>query len=79
MYWKIRWHSEIENKSNHTYHRTIKLKPVDVKPNIYIDFNKENKKRLKFKIGDNVKISKHQNIFDKGYVPNWSEEDSVIK
>ena len=26
---------------NNTYHRTIKMKPVDVKNNTYIDFNKE--------------------------------------
>ena len=28
-------------KYNSTYYRTIKMKPVDVKPRIYIDFNKE--------------------------------------
>ena len=28
----------------------------------------------KFKIGDNVRISKYINIFEKDYVPNWSEE-----
>ena len=31
---------EILNKYSNTYHRTIKMKPVDVKPSIYIDFNK---------------------------------------
>ena len=25
---------------NNTYHRTIKLKPIDVKDNMYIDFKK---------------------------------------
>ena len=29
---------DIVNKYNNTYHRIIKMKPVDVKPNIYIDF-----------------------------------------
>ena len=33
----------------------------------------------KFEIGDIVKISKYKNIFAKGYVPNWSQEDFVIK
>ena len=32
----------IVNKYNSTYHRTIKMKPVDAKPSIYIDYNKEN-------------------------------------
>ena len=29
------------NKYNNTYHKTIKMKPVDVKPNIYTDFNEK--------------------------------------
>ena len=71
---------DIVNKYNNTYHGTIKLKPVDVKPSIYIDFNKENNKEdPKFKVAENVKTSKYQNIFAKGYVSNWSEEVFVIK
>ena len=31
----------IVNEYNNTYHRTIKMKPVDVKDNTYIDFKKE--------------------------------------
>ena len=34
------------NIYNNTYRRTIKMKPVDVKPNMYIDF------------GDNVRKTK---------------------
>ena len=66
---------DIVNKYNNTYHRTIKMKPVDVKPSIYIDFNKENSKEgPKFKVGDHVRISKYKNVYAKGYVPNWSEK-----
>ena len=47
---------DIVNKYNNIYHKTIKMKPVDVKPSIYIDFNEENKKKSpKFKI---VKVQK---------------------
>ena len=71
---------DIVNEYNNTYHRTIKMKPVDVKDNTYIDFEKEvNNKGPKFKIGDHVRISKYKNIFAKGYTPNWSEEVLVIK
>ena len=71
---------DIVNKYNNTYHSTIKMKPVDVKSNTYIDSSKEiNDKDPKFKIGDIVRISKYKNIFAKGYVPNWSEEAFVIK
>ena len=65
---------DIFNKYNNTYYRTIKLKPVDVKPSTYIDFNKENNNEdPKFKVGDNVRTSKYKNTFAKGHVPNWSE------
>ena len=56
------------------------MKPVDVKDNAYINFKKEiNNKDPKFKVGDNVRISKPKNIFAKVYMPNWSEEIFVIK
>ena len=62
------------------FHGTIKMKPVDVKDNTYIDFEKEdNDKDPKFKVGDHVRISKYENIFAKVYTPNWSEEVFVIK
>ena len=64
----------VVNKYSNAYHRKFKMKPVNVNPCIYIDFNKENNKRHKFKFVDNVRISKYENIFAKGYVPNWSEE-----
>ena len=70
----------IVNKYNNTYHKTIKMKPVDVNPSMYIEFNKENNKESpKFKIDDNVRISKYKIIFGKGCVPNWFEEAFVIK
>ena len=51
---------DIVNKYNNTYHRTIKIKSADVKPNIYFDLNKENNKEgPKFKVGDHVRISKY--------------------
>ena len=56
------------------------MKPADVKDNTDIDFKKEvNDKDPKFKVGDHVRISKYKNIFAKGYTPNWSKEDAVIK
>ena len=71
---------DIVNKYNNTYHKTIKMKPVDVNPSMYIDLNKENNKEgPKFEVGDNVRISKYKNIFANSYVPNWSEEAFVIK
>ena len=34
----------IVNKYNNTYHRTIKMNPVDVKSSTYADFDKKNNK-----------------------------------
>ena len=62
---------DIVNEYNNTYHRTIKMKPIYVKDNTYIDSTelhseKEvNNKDPKFKIGDLVRISKYENIFAK--------------
>ena len=70
---------DIVGEYNNTYHRTIEMKPVDVKDNTYIDFNKEvNDNDPKFKVGDHVKISKYKNIFAKGYISNWCEEVFVV-
>ena len=71
---------DIVKKYNNTYHKSIKMKPVDVKDNTYINFKKEfNDKNPKFKVGDHVRISKYKNMFAKGYTPNWSEEIFIIK
>ena len=56
------------------------MKPVDVKSSVNIDFNKENNKEdPKLKVGNHIRISKYKISFAKGYVPNQSEEDFVIK
>ena len=62
---------DIVNKYNNIYHSTIKVKPVDVKSNTYIDSSKEtNDNNPKFKIGYDVRISKYKNIFAEGHVTN---------
>ena len=51
---------DIVNKYNNTYHSKIKIKPVDVKSNAYIDTSKEiNDKNPKFINGD---LLKYQNV-----------------
>ena len=57
---------DIVNEHNNTYHRIIKMKPIDVKDNTYIDFSTEvNDKDPKFKVGDHIIITKYKNIFAK--------------
>ena len=69
----------IVNKYNNTVHRTIKIKPIDITPNLYAKYNEDfNKKDPKFQVGDHVRISKYKNLFAKGYTPKWSEEVFVV-
>ena len=71
---------DIVDEYNNTYHRTIKMNPIDVKNDSFAEYNEEsNEENPKFKVGDHVKISKYKNIFTKLHAPNWSEEISVVK
>ena len=57
---------DIINKYNNAYHNTIKIKPVDVKSNTYINSSKENNdKDPKFKVGDIVRLSKYKTFLQK--------------
>ena len=70
---------DIVGEYNNIYHRAIKMKPVDVKDNTYINCKKEvNDEDPKFKVGDPVTISKCKIIFAKRYTPNWSKEVFVV-
>ena len=70
----------IVDEYNNTYHKTIKMKPADVKSDSFAEHNEEsNENDPKFKVGDHVRISKFQNVFAKGYTPNWSEEIFAVK
>ena len=71
---------DIVNEYNNTYYKAIKMKPINVKDNTYVNFGKDGSdKDPKFQVGDHVRISKYKNIFAKGYTPNRSEEGFVIK
>ena len=67
------------NKYNNTFHRTIKMKPVDVTSDSYAEYNEDsNETKPKFKAGDRIRISKYKNIFAKWYTQNSSEEVFII-
>ena len=70
---------DIVNKYNNTVHRTIKMKSIDVTFDSYAEYSEYfNEKDSKFKVDDHIRISKYKNIFDKGHIPNWSEEVFVV-
>jgi len=79
------WYNSISKlvyNYNHTKHSTIKCTPYEarIKP-IKIKRNKlqiYTSNKIKFKINDQVRISKYKHNFSKGYTPNWSTEVFTI-
>lgn len=70
---------------NHSYHRTLGRAPADVtrenEADVWLDQyggKKSKPKKQKFSLGDRVRISRHKATFEKGYEPNWSEEEYII-
>ena len=52
---------DIVDKYHTNFHRTIKIKPINVKRNTYYDFDVENNdKNPKLKVGGPVRISKYK-------------------
>ena len=61
----------IVSKYNNTVHRSIKMKPIDVKSDSYDEYNEDsNVIKPKFKVGDHVRISNYKKNFAKGYSQN---------
>ena len=67
---------------NNTSHSSIKMTPVEasnkenevrVYRNLYQEFQRR-PLRVKFKIGDKVRILKKKGLFEKGFTPTWTEE-----
>ena len=65
---------------NKSYHRSIGMRPIDVKPEhelaIWRRTNPDEPRPKKETIepGELVRQSRNKTIFDKGYLPNWTEE-----
>lgn len=73
---------DVVSQYNATIHRTIDMKPKDVirkhekylLQHVYSHLKMVDPKKPKFRIHDKVRISKHRELFSKGYTPNWSNE-----
>ena len=77
--------NKLTNEYNNSYHRSIKMKPIDAskKSNENIVINnlynfKYTNKKPKFLIGDRVRVSLLKNTFEKSYTSNWSQEIFII-
>ena len=74
-------HPKLVHGYNHAYHRSIKCASVTVtlknEPQVSENlYRKSNSKKVKpkFKVDDFVYINKTKRTFDKGYLPNWTQE-----
>ena len=72
---------QLVSSYNNTYHRSIKMKPTQVtKANeskvwdTLYDGDVQKQVRFKFEVGDRVRISKVKRMFEKSYLPNFTEE-----
>ena len=58
---------DIINEYNNTYHREIKINPIEVQDNTFIGsikvVSEVNGKDPKIKVGDRIRISQYKNIF----------------
>ena len=79
---------QLVNDYNISFHGTIKMSPVEAsKPDnaavvwnhMYGAYLSAKYEVPKYKIGQTVRISKYKSIFDKGYLPNFTEEFFKIK
>ena len=80
--WKNVYIAKLDDIVNNTtiHIRAIKMKPIDVKDNTYINSSKDvNDKDCRFQVYDHVRISKYKNIYANIYTPNWLEEVFIIK
>ncbi|XP_074632707.1 uncharacterized protein LOC141891609 [Acropora palmata] len=74
----------VNGNYNQTFHCSIKMKPSEVtvmnsqKVWRTIYGKQSSSVNYKFKVGDQVKISKHKRVFEKSYLPNWSEETFTV-
>ena len=72
---------ELMNNYNNSKHRTIGISPKQADVNsssIEIKLREIKQKKIKFTVGDKVRISMHKGVFVKGYLPNWSTEIFTI-
>ena len=75
---------DVVNEYNNTKHNTIKIEPKDVKNDTTKSSATALNKRVyigksaRYNVGDRVRTSKFQNIFAKGYTPNWSREIFIV-
>jgi hypothetical protein len=72
---------------NNRIHSTVGMSPIQaslkenemrVLENIISKTRSITRRKAKYKIGDKVRISRTKSVFEKGFLPNWSEELYIV-
>ena len=71
---------------NNRIHSTTKIQPINVTrknqsqiwERLYSEYLKKSNKKFKFKINDEVRISKYKKQFKRGYLPTYTDETFMI-
>ena len=71
-------YSKLINEYNNTYHQSIDNNSINADYPDLTDEVESNRKALKFKTGDRVRITKYKKIFRKYYTQHCSKEIFVI-
>nr|CAD2193613.1 unnamed protein product [Meloidogyne enterolobii] len=81
---------DIVNAINNSFNSSIDMRPVDVtyknaeklrlklKDKARVELGPKRWKNTNFSVGDKVRIEKYKHIFQKGYLPNFTDEIFVI-
>ena len=70
--------NKLVDQYNNTYHHCIGKKPVNADYSTLNEIIEMNSKAPKLKVDDRITITKYKNIFDKGFIENWSKEIFII-
>ena len=70
--------NKLLDQYNDTDHHSINEKPSKADHSALTKKIQTNSKISKFKINDNVRITKYKNIYNKGYTGNWSREIFIV-
>ena len=70
---------------NNRVHTATKMTPVEASKkeneenvNNYSRYSSLGKLKIIFKVGDKVRVNRYKGIFEKGYLPNWSQEVFMV-
>ena len=70
---------------NNKIHSAIGMSPINASKEINIEkvinngrYIQYKKSQIKFKVGDYIRISRLKGLFEKGFLPNWSEEIFIV-